>query len=250
MVEHTQSTSPYSGSSIAGYSVVASIDECKANGDVNGKEDILPDSESTNAIDVYAKVNKGSKKIMKDTDQTDVDETLMVENDDLYENNAHFEPEVEYNSESNDEHIYDFPNKGNNGNIITNDSNNVLENERDEQNDKIADTEEKKNVDHADEKEETAETITSDRKNSSFENVPNRDDDESDNDSVVMYENSEIYSSSVDLNEEGEVEEILSDAVDDEVSESSAKNTQQKMPHNSDSDIKKENEMCDASNDS
>ena len=89
MVEHTQSTSPYSGSSIAGYTMAASIDECKANGDVYGKEDILPDSESTNAVDVYTKVNKSSKKIMKNADQTDMDETLMVENDDLYENNAH-----------------------------------------------------------------------------------------------------------------------------------------------------------------
>ena len=83
------------------------------------------------------------------------------------------------------------------------------------------------------------ETMTSDRNNSNFENVPHRDDDESDNDSVVMYENSEIYSSSVDLNEEGDVEEILSDAVDDEVSESSAENSQKKMARNSDSELGK-----------
>ena len=76
-------------------------------------------------------------------------------------------------------------------------------------------------------------------------------DDETDNDSVVMYENSEIYSSSVDLNEEGEeAEETVHHVTDEKISENTAENPQKKMSYSSDSDIGKENELCDTENDS
>ena len=71
-------------------------------------------------------------------------------------------------------------------------------------------------------------------------------DDETDDDSVVMYENNEIYSSSVDLNVEGEqAEETVPDVNDEKMSENTAENPQKKMSYRSDSDIGKENELCD-----
>ena len=69
-------------------------------------------------------------------------------------------------------------------------------------------------------------------------------DDETNNDSVVMYENSEIYSSSVDLNVEGEqAEETIPDVNDEQMSENTAENPQKKMSYSNNSDIGKENEL-------
>ena len=163
MDEQTQSAQ--SGSSTAIYSVAASVDECKANGDVkvqlsgNEEEEVKYDSydnaESTKTGDVYAKVDK-SKKTAKDTDETNADETLMVENDDLYDTGKYPEcgPEDEYNSENDDEHIYDIPNKSNNENHITNNNNNVLEDEGNEQSDETLVTgENETNKDDAKEKD-------------------------------------------------------------------------------------------------
>ena len=259
MVEQTESS--LSRPSTATYSVAASVDECKANEDVkvqlsgNEEEEIKCDSydnaESTNTGDVYAKVDK-SKKTAKETDETNADETLMVENDDLYDTgkNPDCDPEEEYNSENDDEHIYDIPNKSNNENLIANNNNNVPEDEGNEQSDQTAVTEENEtNEDDAKEKDKTEETTT-DSNNRSFEKASMHQDDETDNDSVVMYENSEIYSSSVDLNEEGEAEETLSDADDEQMSENTAENPQKKMSYSSDSYIGKENELCNTENDS
>ena len=238
MVEQTER--PPSRSSTSAYSVAVSIDESKANGDIkvqlsgNEEEEIQCDpndnAESTNTEDVYAKVDK-SKKTAKDTEETDADEILMVENDDLYDTgkNPECEPEDEYNSENDDEHIYDIPNKSNNENHITNNNSNVLEDDGNEQNDQTAVIEEyETKKDDTMEKDQIEDTTTNPN-NRSFEKAQMHQDDETDNDSVVMYENSEIYSSSVDLNEEGEeAEETLSDADDEKMSENTAENSQKK----------------------
>ena len=240
--------------------MAASIDECKANGDEkvqlsgNGKEEIQCDSYddvgSMNTGDVYAKVDK-SKKTAKETDETNADETLMVENDDLYDTgkNPDCEPEDEYNSENDDEHIYDIPDKSNNENHITNNNINALEDEGNEQSDETLVTEENETNKHDAKEKDQIKGTTTDESNRSSEKAPMHQDDETDNDSVVMYENNEIYSSSVDLNEEGEeAEETVPDVNDEQMSENTAENPQKKMSYSSDSDIGKKNELCDTEN--